>query len=83
MRYSYPSYQEVIKDGGIKQRERVEINEPPGRPFLILRKKFVTDAETAEVDISPENLQLKETVSNTVAPSTAPADGRNPDELPF
>lgn len=80
MRYSYPSYQEVIKEGGIKQRERVEVSEAPGRPFLILRKKFVTDAENEAVDIGAENEQIKETVGNT---APVPEDGRKPDELPF
>ncbi|MES2457219.1 MAG: primase-helicase family protein [Bacteroidota bacterium] len=79
MRYSYPSYQEKITEGGVKQRERVEVSEPPGRPFLIKRNDFVTDAESASIDLGAENEQLKETLANT-EPETAP----RPDaELPF
>lgn len=72
-RFSYPSYQEVLKDGK-RVRERVMVNEPPGRPYVFPRDMFVSKEEREAVIYDAEA-----TFENELAISSP----SKPEGLPF
>jgi hypothetical protein len=75
-RYSYPRWE---LDAGKKELVRVDINCPPGRPYVFKRAQFV-NAEL-KIERSPENVHIN---NMTVQPADVlPKDKSNPEELPF
>lgn len=78
-RYSYPRWEEQMKDGK-KVNVRVEVENDPGRPYVFKRADFVKPEESGSVILSDE----VKFIAQTVGPSNgSPAADVPKDELPF
>ncbi len=74
-RYSYPKMEEVF-EGGKKENKLVEIHDN-GRPYVFLRKNFVSEEEHKSIDIDPEVRHLAEMTNDGYKPIGVAS------ELPF
>lgn len=81
-RYSYPAFQDTFKEGRKVGRDRIEVNEAPGRPYVFRRELFVTKEEDSSVVIDQETKYTSELVgdNNSQQGSLLP---QKRDDLPF